>query len=89
VACRSGVDGAWLGDISGLNPWLGPSAGSRAQMVLWAPPCQLKLGLLLSWGRRVELSSWGELAGCRWSRARAGVAGAGSAEAYCFGAAGA
>ena len=34
VACRSGVDGAWLGDVSGLNPCLRPSAGSRAQMVL-------------------------------------------------------
>ena len=64
-----------VGDISGLNPWLEPSAGSWAQMVLWAPPCQLKLGLLLSWGRVVKLSSWGGRVRCRWSRARAGMAG--------------
>jgi hypothetical protein len=54
-----------VGDISGLNPWLRPEAASRAQMVLWVPPCQLKLGLLLPWGRGVELGSWGERAGCR------------------------
>jgi hypothetical protein len=52
-----------VGDILGLNPWLGPEAASRAQMVLWAPPCQLKLGFLLPWGRGVELGSWGERAG--------------------------
>eukprot|EP01047_Picozoa_sp_COSAG01_P063119 COSAG01_NODE_8130_length_2911_cov_2.357041_1_plen_113_part_00 len=73
-----------VGDISGLNPCLRPSAGSRAQMVLWAPPCQLKLGLLLSWGRGVELSdgvsslvAGGHVLGPAWRYV-------GSAEA-CFG----
>ena len=36
-------------------------------MVLWAPPCQLKLGVLLSWGRGWGSVHGGERGGCRWS----------------------